>query len=83
MNGILPERSSRPTRSSPVRGAPSRCLRPEYELGEAAEDLGMLAKQGGTEGKWRMMASMLAVSGRCNMKDALERFICARRTGWA
>lgn len=75
MNGILPEEI--PLHEE-LCGALSGALRPEYELGEAAEDLRMLAKQGvGLREMESVMASMLAVMPTERMKNALERlYLC-------
>lgn len=75
MNGILPEEI--PLHEA-MCGALYGALRPEYELGEAAEDLRMLAKQGVSLGEMEaVMASMLAVLPTGGMKTALERlYLC-------
>ena len=71
MNGILPEEE--PLHEA-MCGALNGALRPEYELGEAAEDLRMLAKQGVSLKEMEaVMASMLAVLPTPVMKSALER----------
>ena len=70
MNGILPEEIPlHETLCGTLRGA----LRPEFDLGEAAEDLRMLAKQGVplTEME-EVMAAMLSVLPTQPMKDALK-----------
>lgn len=69
MNGILPEEIQlHETLCGALRGA----LRPEYDLGEAAEDLRMLAKQGVSLREMEeVMASMLSVLPTEQMKSAL------------
>ena len=73
--GILPEEEPL---NDALCGALSGALRPEYELGEAAEDLRMLAKQGVSLREMEnVMASMLAVLPTQAMKDALKRlYLC-------
>lgn len=75
MNGILPEEIPLHER---MCGALNGALRPEYELGEAAEDLRMLVKQGVTLPELEyVMASMLSVLPTQRMKDALkEMYLC-------
>jgi len=70
MNGILPEEIPlHEALCGTLRGA----LRPEYELGEAAEDLRMLAKQGVSLSEMEeVMAAMLDVLPTQSMKDALK-----------
>jgi len=70
MNGILPEEIPlHETLCGTLRGA----LRPEYDLGEAAEDLRMLAKQGVSLREMEeVMATMLDVLPTKPMKDALK-----------
>lgn len=75
MNGILPEEIPLHER---MCGALNGALRPEYELGEAAEDLRMLVKQGVSLPELEyVMASMLSVLPTQRMKDALkEMYLC-------
>ena len=75
MNGILPEEL--PLHEQ-MCGALNGALRPEYELGEAAEDLRMLAKQGVSLPEMEnVMASMLAVMPTPRMKAALgQLYLC-------
>ncbi len=70
MNGMLPEEVPLHERMCGVlRGA----LRPEFDLGEAAEDLRMLAKQGVSLHEMEeVMAAMLTVLPTQPMKDALK-----------
>jgi len=70
MNGILPEEIPlHETLCGALRGA----LRPEFDLGEAAEDLRMLAKQGVELHEMEeVMAAMLSVYPTQPMKDALK-----------
>lgn len=70
MNGILPEEIAlHESLCGVLRGA----LRPEYDLGEAAEDLRMLAKQGVSLREMEeVMASMLSVLPTQPMKNALK-----------
>ncbi len=75
MNGILPEEIPlHEALCGTLRGA----LRPEFELGEAAEDLRMLAKQGvGLREMEEVMASMLSVLPTAKMKEALKNlYLC-------
>lgn len=74
-NGILPEEV--PLHEE-MCGALFGALRPEYEVGEAAEDLRMLAKQGVSLKEMEsVMSSMLAVMPTERMKSALERlYLC-------
>ena len=70
MNGILPEEI--PLHEM-LCGALRGALRPEFDLGEAAEDLRMLAKQGVELHEMEeVMASMLSVLPTQPMKDALK-----------
>ena len=75
MNGILPEEI--PLHEQ-LCGALNGALRPEYELGEAAEDLRMLAKQGVSLSEMEaVMASMLTTLPTPRMKDALRQlYLC-------
>lgn len=70
MNGILPEEIPlHETLCGALRGA----LRPEFDLGEAAEDLRMLAKQGvALHEMEEVMAAMLSVLPTRQMKEALK-----------
>lgn len=70
MNGILPEEIPlHETLCGVLRGA----LRPEFDLGSAAEDLRMLAKQGVELHEMEeVMAAMLTVLPTQPMKDALK-----------
>ena len=70
MNGILPEEIPlHETLCGALRGA----LRPEFDLGEAAEDLRMLAKQGVSLAEMEeVMAAMLVVLPTQQMKNALK-----------
>ncbi|MEG0269717.1 MAG: hypothetical protein RR653_02600 [Clostridia bacterium] len=69
MNGILPEEINL---HEAMCGALLGALRPEYELGDSAEDLRMLAKQGVSYDEMEsVMTSMLAVLPTENMKNAL------------
>lgn len=70
MNGMLPEEIPlHEALCGTLRGA----LRPEFDLGEAAEDLRMLAKQGVELHEMEeVMASMLSVLPTQPMKDALQ-----------
>ncbi len=57
-----------------ICGALDGSLRPEYEVGDAAEDLRMLAKQGVSLSEMEaVMASMLCVLPTKAMKQALEQ----------
>ena len=71
MNGMLPEEIClHEALCGVLRGA----LRPEFDLGEAAEDLRMLVKQGVELHELQeVMASMLTVLPTQPMKDALKR----------
>lgn len=70
MNGILPEEI--PLHEA-LCGALRGALRPEFDLGEAAEDLRMLAKQGVELHEMQeVMAAMLSVYPTQPMKDALK-----------
>jgi len=71
MNGILPEEIPLHEQlCGAIRGA----LRPEYDLGEAAEDLRILAKQGVSLREMEeVMAAMLSVLPTEQMKYALKR----------
>lgn len=70
MNGILPEEIPlHELMCGVLRGA----LRPEFDLGEAAEDLRILAKQGVELREMEeVMASMLSVYPNQSMKEALK-----------
>jgi len=71
MNGLLPEEI--PLHEG-MCGALHGALRPEFDLGEAAEDLRMLAKQGVPLHEMEaVMASMLAVLPTERMKEALRQ----------
>ena len=70
MNGMLPEEI--PLHDA-LCGALRGSLRPEVDLGEAAEDLRMLAKQGVSLPEMEdVMAAMLSVLPTQAMKDALK-----------
>jgi len=75
MNGMLPEEIAL---HEAMCGALHGALRPEFDLGEAAEDLRMLAKQGVSLHELEaVMASMLAVLPTEKMKEALKQlYLC-------
>ena len=71
MNGMLPEEV--PLHEA-MCGALVGALRPEYDLGEAADDLRMLVKQGVELHELEeVMSSMLSVMPTQAMKHALKR----------
>ena len=71
LNGLLPEEVAS---CETMRGALTGAIRPEYDEGEALEDLRMMAKQGATLAEMReVMESMLCVLPTPRMLEALRQ----------